>query len=64
MLPLRGNLDEPGSDLVLILLAELFDITEAIGSISSRSGLGICSGAKSDLRKFVDAIRTVAAAKE
>ena len=35
-----------------------------IGSISSRSGLGIPNGAKSDSRNVDDAIRTVAAASE
>ncbi len=62
MLRLRWSLDEPGSELGSFLVAVAPGITDAIGSMSSRSGLGMPRGAKSASRNLV-AIRTVAAAR-
>jgi hypothetical protein len=65
MLRLRGNRPMPESDdgLSFELLCAS-ETTELIGSINSRSGLGMPNGAKSDPRKEDEAIRTVAAASE
>lgn len=65
MLRLRGKRPMPESeDGLSFELACASETTELIGSISSRSGLGMPRGAKSDSRKDDEAIRTVAAASE
>jgi hypothetical protein len=63
MLRLKEFRNVPGSEVALLALVE--DVmTDAIGSINSRSGLGRAKGAKSVFRKCDEAIRTVAAANE
>lgn len=63
MLLLRGPRDDPGSELAPSdKVFGCVEQSEAMGSVSSRSGLGALSGAKSDTRKPEDATLTLAAA--